>query len=113
MEVNSTTNQIEWTYQTQPPWKFFSGHISGAQRLPNGNTLVCEGVNGRFFEVTWEGEVVWEYVNPFFNNEGNFGRVNMVFRAYRYSPDFSGFQGKELDPKCYDWLNHVYGTGRS
>src|SRR5262245_65643091 len=36
-----------------------------AQRLPNGNTLITESSFGRFFEVTKEGEIVWEYVNPF------------------------------------------------
>jgi len=55
-------NEPEWTYSD--PGAFFSSHLSGANRLPNGNTLVCEGVAGRFFEVTSEGEVVWEYVNP-------------------------------------------------
>ena len=44
---------------------FFSGRISNAQRLPNGNTRINEGLYGWFFEVTANGEV-WEYVNPFF-----------------------------------------------
>jgi len=110
VEVNSTTNRIEWSYETRPPWDFFSGHISGAQRLANGNTLVCEGVQGRLFEVTREKEVVWEYVNPFFADDER-GRVNMVFRAYRYGPDFPGFKNKEFDAKRYAWLNHVYGSG--
>jgi hypothetical protein len=43
---------------------FFSTHISGAQRLPNGNTLICSGEDGDIFEVTQEKEVVWRYVNP-------------------------------------------------
>lgn len=43
---------------------FHSGFISGAQRLPNGNTLCCHGAHGTFFEVTSRGEVVWAYVNP-------------------------------------------------
>ncbi len=59
----------------------------GAQRLPNGNTLICEGSFGRIFEVTMEREVVWEYVNPFFVApplpEGS-PPANRVFRAYRY-----------------------------
>ena len=38
--------------------------ISGAQRLPNGNTLICSGINGTVFEVTPEKEMVWKYVNP-------------------------------------------------
>jgi hypothetical protein len=41
-----------------------------------------------------EGNIVWEYVNPFFGEDKRWGNVNIVFRAYRYSPDFSGFRGK-------------------
>ncbi len=52
--------------QDKPAWNFFSPRMGNAQRLPNGNTLITESSFGRFFEVTREGEVVWEYVNPFF-----------------------------------------------
>ncbi len=38
--------------------------ISGAQRLPNGNTLICSGINGSLFEVTPDRATVWKYVNP-------------------------------------------------
>jgi len=50
--------------------------------LPNGNTLICEGDFGRLFEVTMGGDIVWEYVNPYF---GGPPANNRVFRAYRYS----------------------------
>ena len=36
-----------------------------AERLPNGNTFICESSSGRVFEVTSDCEVVWEYINPF------------------------------------------------
>ncbi|QDU68487.1 aryl-sulfate sulfotransferase [Engelhardtia mirabilis] len=42
----------------------YSSHISGAQRLEGGNTLICAGESGRVVEVTPGGEVVWEYLNP-------------------------------------------------
>ena len=42
----------------------FCARISGAQRLANGNTLICAGETGRVVEVTPEQKVVWEYVNP-------------------------------------------------
>jgi hypothetical protein len=42
----------------------FCGHVSGAQRLANGNTLVCAGETGRGIEFTPAGEVAWEYLNP-------------------------------------------------
>lgn len=108
IEVNPNTNAVVWKYETQPGWEFFSSFISGAQQLPNGNTLICEGMTGRIFEVTHEGEIVWEYTNPFFGDDERFGRVNLVFRAYRYGPEFPGFQGKAFDPKQYAWLNHLY-----
>ena len=44
-----------------------------------------------------EGEVVWEYMNPFFGDDELFGWVNHVFRAYRYGPDFPGFEGHDLN----------------
>jgi hypothetical protein len=94
IEVDAATDTIVWSYDTKPSWRFFSSFISGAQRLENGNTLICEGMQGRLFEVTTEGNIVWEYVNPFFGEDERWGNVNIVFRAYRYSPDFSGFRGK-------------------
>ncbi len=52
--------------QEKREYEFYSPRISNAQRLPNGNTLICEGDFGRLFEVTRDGELVWEYVNPYF-----------------------------------------------
>src|SRR5262249_45004722 len=53
-----------WDYKAPNKSQFFSMLISGAQRLPNGNTLICSGNNGTVFEVTPEKEVVWKFVNP-------------------------------------------------
>jgi Spy/CpxP family protein refolding chaperone len=53
-----------WSYSAPKKSDFFSMLISGAQRLPNGNTLICSGFNGTIFEVTPGKEVVWKYVNP-------------------------------------------------
>ena len=58
---------------------FYSPLVSSAQRLPNGNTLITEG---RFFEVTPENEVVWEYINPYVSYPG------YVYRAYRYPYEY-------------------------
>jgi hypothetical protein len=56
--------QALWSYTAPKKTDFYSFFISGAQRLPNGNTLICSGANGTIFEVTPEKEVVWKYVNP-------------------------------------------------
>jgi hypothetical protein len=53
-----------WSYGDAGSARFYSGHISGAQRLPNGNTLVCCGEEGRVFEVTAGGALVWDWRNP-------------------------------------------------
>jgi hypothetical protein len=54
-----------WTYTANPPLSFCSGILSGAQRLKDGDTLICDGTAGRFFEVTSDGSTVWEYTNPY------------------------------------------------
>src|SRR5438477_9827775 len=91
LEIDPATKAIAWKFQESVPQNFFSDRISNARRLPNGNTLINEGVFGRFFEVTPDGSVVWEYVNPYFGprlaSQANKPEalVNQVFRAYRYS----------------------------
>ena len=55
----------DWSYTAPEPTDFFSSFISGAQRLPNGNTLVCAGKPGWVFEVTPGGKVVWDWHNPY------------------------------------------------
>ena len=80
LEINPATKEIVWKYQDTPEWSFYSPRISNAQCLPNGNTLISEGFFGRLFEVTREGDTVWEYVNPYF-----VGPLNRVARVFRYS----------------------------
>jgi uncharacterized protein (UPF0248 family) len=91
IEVNPATNEVVWKYQDAPSWNFFSPRMGNAQRLPNGNTLICEASFGRLFEVTKAGEIVWEYVNPYFGKPFFGGpkttEGNLIFRALRYSED--------------------------
>lgn len=86
IEVHPETKEIAWQYMDPAPMNFFSPYISGAQRLPNGNTLITEGNFGRLFEVTPEGQLVWEYISEFFTVRPITGESNAVFRAYRYGP---------------------------
>ncbi len=98
----------EWTYEADPPEGFYSNFLSGAQRLPNGNTLICSGAKGRFFEINPEKEIVWEYVNPVAGggiiSQGdtipiiNGKYANIVFRCTRYTTDFPGLAGVDLTP---------------
>jgi len=57
-----------WKYIAPDTLSFYGSFISGAQRMKNGNTFINEGPKGRFFEVTPEGEIVWEYLNPYRGN---------------------------------------------
>jgi len=85
IEIDPATNDVVWSYRDSPLYNFYSAYISGAQRLPNGNTLICEGCTGRLFEVTSAGEIVWEFISPHFFNIPIVGANNWVFRAFRYS----------------------------
>ena len=88
------------------PTDFFSGILSSAQRLPNGNTLICEGINGRIFEITPSESIVWEYVSPVNSNNGNIASqgadpstfTNTTFRGIKYAPEYAAFTGKDLTP---------------
>jgi hypothetical protein len=82
LEINPTTLELVWSY-TGP--RFFSTNISGAQRLPNGNTLITEGAPGRLMEVTADRRIVWEYIYPVFSGPQN---TNGVYRAYRVPYDW-------------------------
>lgn len=90
---------------------FYSYNISSAQRLPNGNTFICEGGDARFIEVTPDHEIVWEYISPYSaaentvlpeesrtaqakngytGNDGYLGvQFNWVYRAYRVPYEYA------------------------
>lgn len=91
LEFNPVTLEIVWQYTpTEAGFvnpldssKFYSPFVSSAQRLPNGNTLITEGSDGRLLEVTKEHELVWEYINPYYGGHLAPASMNMVYRAYR------------------------------
>src|SRR5262249_37239855 len=98
--------EATWTYFSPKKTDFYAIFMAGAQRLPNGNTLVATGFSGSIFEVTPQKEEVWKYLAPL---EPGVGRGNFwfvggwnagapLFRAYRYGPKYKGLAGKELKP---------------
>jgi Spy/CpxP family protein refolding chaperone len=62
-----------WSYSAEKKNEFYAMLISGAQRLPNGNTLICSGPDGTVFEVTPEKQVVWKFTNPIRSGSGSGG----------------------------------------
>ena len=95
-----------WTYKATEPLMFWSSFISGAHRMKSGNTFINEGAKGRFFEVTKEGKVVWEFLNPY---RGEIRKLNgdpiplfpMTFSEFRSTfvpADHPGLANKKLEP---------------
>jgi hypothetical protein len=89
-----------WLYTAEEEGSFSADFISGAHRLSNGNTFICSGPTGRFFEVTPDGDVVWEYLNPFAGNAPNPAGdpPYSVFRATHIPPDHPALVGRKLEP---------------
>jgi hypothetical protein len=111
-QSNGLSNQVVWSYESILPNSFFAQSQSGMQRLPNGNTHIHSGNNGHMFQVTPEGEVVWEYLNPVnsFDDKGHVmqtessiystnGRDFDEHRSVWYSPHHPAFVGKNMTPK--------------
>jgi hypothetical protein len=104
IEVNWRKSEMVWSYEGPEggtlKMLFFSSMYSNCQRLPNGNTLVCEGMTGRIFEVTAYQTLVWEYVNAFPGPEvvasPAESRSYPVYGAYRYGHDYPGLSGLKL-----------------
>ena len=96
----------EWKYIAKDTISFYSGFISGAERMKNGNTFINEGAKGRFFEVTPDGDIVWEFLNQY---RGNIRHTNgdvvapvpmaySNFRANFIPIDHPGLKDRDLVP---------------
>ncbi|WP_244613017.1 aryl-sulfate sulfotransferase [Methylosinus sp. Ce-a6] len=105
LEIDPVSKQIVWQYtgasSGNPGWTFRSTHISNARRLPNGDTFIDEGQIGRFFQVTPDGDIVWEYLSPYprRGKDAETGRPTLNYSVYR------------AQPVPYDWAPE--GTPRS
>ena len=104
-------NSTSWSWNQGAD--MYSGFVSGAERLPNGNTLIAHGTHGTLYEVTLEGEIVWTYINPVSNqgtiaqgdllpdgNQAN-SKANPLFRARKHTTDHPAFAGRDLTPSTY------------
>jgi hypothetical protein len=100
-------SEPHWKYEAPDKKSFHSGFISGARRLRGGNTLICSGADGRIFEVTTEGKIVWEYWDPYSGKvrAADGGQPQpvgkntyAVFRAAKIPPEHPALAGRELRP---------------
>ena len=93
------SKQVTWKYGSVGNLTLFSQFGSSAQRLPNGNTLICATTTGYLLEVTAAGDVVWEYINPITSSGTKTAlgdrvpMTNAVSRARRYAYSDSAFSG--------------------
>ncbi len=91
IELDPQTKKILWQYRAEGFYTLSQGY---AQRLMNGNTLITESERGRAFEITRDGQIVWEYYHPDQQDASNsshpesFGRRQWIYRMVRYEPVF-------------------------
>ena len=81
VELDPLAERIVWEYQAPDREDFYTGTRGANQRLSNGNTLIVESGDARAFEVTPEGEIVWEFVN---SNTTDEGEPSAIVRMRRY-----------------------------
>jgi len=98
IEIDPVCGRILWEYKTDPPQNFYSEVRGSSQRLPNGNTLICESERGHVFEVTESKEVVWEFYNP----EMKDGKRKLIYRMIRIPK-----------AKADGWLKKRWGADRN
>lgn len=116
IERDGTFNggKIVWSFKTKDQNSFYSAYQSAAQKLPNGNWQITSTNNGHLFEVTPQGEVVWDFVNPICGDEPYCVKKDnspwtQIHRAFRYSADAPQLKGRDLKPirklapDCPDW----------
>ena len=83
LEVEPQTGEVAWRYPDGDTGSLFSEWRGSSQRLPGGNTLVCESERGHVLEVTPGGQVVWEFWNPELGEKGR----KRIYRFTRLPPD--------------------------
>jgi hypothetical protein len=83
IELDPVSEKIEWEYVADPVEDFYTPEKGSSQRLPNGNTFICEGDRGRGFEVTRTGEIVWDWYNPALRAN----RREQIYRMERIDPE--------------------------
>jgi len=82
VELDPLARKIVWQYRAPEPESFYSQTRGANQRLPNGNTLIAQSDSGRAFEVTRDGEIVWEFLNPNLSE----GKRGALVRMRRIEP---------------------------
>ncbi len=94
LELTPRTGEVVWQYGGSREIDFFSRTLGASHRLSNGNTLIVESENGRAFEVTRAGDLVWEFYNPHRAGDDQ-ELIAVLFDVVRLSADHP-FVGRAL-----------------
>jgi hypothetical protein len=97
IELDPLTKKIVWEYKANPANNFYSPTRGGCQKLPNGNILISDNGKGRFFEITKEGRVVWEYKSPLLSKDkrASIHRMMRITNPNEY-PKLKSLRSKRL-----------------
>lgn len=87
IEFDPIRDSIQWSYSGTAKEPLYSPYWGAVQRLENGNTLILESTNGRVFEVTEDGRVVWDYRSPYRKTAGDGELVMPLLDAVRFRKD--------------------------
>jgi len=90
VEVDSNLQNIIWSYGNANDEYFYANHISGTQRLSNGNTLVCSGVDAIIFELDSSGNKIREYTSTYIETSSR-GDKKELFRAEKYPTAYTPY----------------------
>jgi hypothetical protein len=118
VEFYPVTKEIVWEYTPNSSrsgkpepihgHKLYSVNVSSAQRLPNGNTLITEGAQGRIIEITKDYEIVWEYMNPYLWDSDMPMTRTLVYRSYRLPYDWVPQLTKQKESAVDAGPNYMY-----
>jgi hypothetical protein len=97
-----------WSYTGPNKKDFFAAFMSGAQRLPNGNTLIATGFGGTIIEVTPASEIVWKYIVPV---DSASSLANFGFAADGPPAEGGASKSKDPVPKKASGAKSLFGTG--
>jgi hypothetical protein len=87
LRISPSTGKLVWKYEAEPPQSFFSLRRGGAQALPGGNVLITNTDSGQVFEVTPDGDVVWEFLSDSVQSAGAESKRAAIYRMERVSRD--------------------------
>ncbi|MEM8710444.1 MAG: arylsulfotransferase family protein [Planctomycetota bacterium] len=80
--IDLASGRVAWEWSGSPPRSLWSRVRGSAEMLSNGNVLLTESERGRILEVTRQGNVAWEFLNPDVVESKDGLRRRRIYRAH-------------------------------